>query len=115
MKLLESLLVILLDELGKRQLPRLLLVIVQLPELLRVHPELARHLHLFVRQAKAPLGLDPGDQFRGDLLLAHPAPSVPRPGMMVRPGRGHATVLSRVSSPSQARSSSPILGYSSRI
>jgi hypothetical protein len=48
-----------LDELRERHLPGFLLVIVELAELLRVHAELARHLHVGVREAMALARLDP--------------------------------------------------------
>ena len=48
-----------LDELRQGSLPVFLIVIVELAELLRVHPELAGHLDVRVRQVVALSCLDP--------------------------------------------------------
>jgi len=55
----EALVIKLLDELGERQLPQLLFVIVELAELLGIHAELARHLDLCMGEPMALACLDP--------------------------------------------------------
>src|ERR1017187_4393693 len=62
------------DELRKRCLPRLLFVIVDLPEFLGVHPEFSSHLNLHVSQPMTLLGFDPRNDFLRDALLAHTTP-----------------------------------------
>ncbi len=57
--LAESAPVAILDEDRQGRLPRLLPVIVDPAELARVHSQLARHLHLRVRQPVPPPRLDP--------------------------------------------------------
>jgi hypothetical protein len=68
---LESLDIEPFDELRQGQLPRLLLVVVELPELPRIHPQLARHLDLLVREMKAPLGFEPRNQLLREFFLMH--------------------------------------------
>src|SRR4029453_5568617 len=55
----EALAVEVFDELRQRRLPWLLAVVVELAELLRVHPELACHLHVRMREVEALPCLDP--------------------------------------------------------
>src|SRR5262249_44819142 len=83
MRPLEALLGKLLGEMCERQLPGVLPVIVKLPELLGVHAEFPGHLGLFVGQAMTALGLDPRDQFLGNLWLAH---NGPRTGVPAKSG-----------------------------
>src|SRR5215468_4686678 len=66
-----------LDELRQRRLPRLLIMVVELAELPRVHPELARHLHLRVRQPEPLPRLDPVLQVLRQLPLGLGVPSAP--------------------------------------
>jgi hypothetical protein len=66
----ESLAVKAFDELRKRGFPRLLRMVVDLPEFFRVHPELSSHLNLHVCQPVTLLGFDPGDEFLRN-ALAH--------------------------------------------
>ena len=59
-----------LNENWKRGLPRLLVVVGQVPELPRVHSQLARHLNVCVGEVKSPAGLDPVLKCRGYPVLA---------------------------------------------
>src|SRR6266852_1043844 len=65
-----------LDQLRQRRLPRLLVVVVELPELPRVHPELPSHLHVRVQQVEAPSCLGPVLEVLRELLahVGHPSP-----------------------------------------
>ena len=47
------------NEIRQRLLPSLLMVVVQAAELLRIHAEFARHLHVCMRQVVFPSRLDP--------------------------------------------------------
>jgi hypothetical protein len=78
MRPLEALMIKFLDELRERELPGFLPVVVELPELLGVHPELSGHLDLFVGQAMTSFCLDPRDQFLRNPWLAHDAPRLDR-------------------------------------
>src|SRR5712691_3052347 len=82
-----------LDVLRQRCLPRLLAVIVHPAELLRVQPELARHLHLRMRELVPLAGVDPVLQSRWEgSLLVVPIPTVPTLASVRRgrPWRGSA-------------------------
>jgi len=57
-----------LDELWEGKFPLLLVVIVYLAELLRVHPEFTRHLHLGVAQPMALASIDPHLEFGRQFL-----------------------------------------------
>src|SRR3954469_14696124 len=74
MRPLESLPVKFLDEPWKRDFPGLLLVIVELPELLRVHPEFSCHLNLFICKEMTPFCPDPRNHLSRNFLLAHDTP-----------------------------------------
>ena len=50
------------NEFPQRQLPWLLVMVVQLPELLWVHPQLTCHLHVLMRQVELASCIDPGLQ-----------------------------------------------------
>src|SRR5439155_11986548 len=50
------------NEFPQRQLPGLLVMVVQLPELLWVHPQLTCHLHVLMRQVELASCIDPGLQ-----------------------------------------------------
>ncbi len=54
------------DEGWQGQLPRFLVVVIELAEFLGVHTELARHLHMSVRQAVALTCRDPCLQVIGN-------------------------------------------------
>lgn len=56
----EALQVEVLDELGQRGLPGLLVVVVERAELVWVHPELSCRLHVSMRESVAPACLSPG-------------------------------------------------------
>src|ERR1700730_5359585 len=62
-----------LYEFGQRHLPWLLVMIVQLPELLWVHPQLTRHLNVLMRQVELASCFDPRLQVcrHARLLLRH--------------------------------------------
>src|SRR5713226_8634503 len=47
------------NEFRQRQLPWLLVMVVQLPELLWVHPQLTCHLHVLMRQVELASCIDP--------------------------------------------------------
>jgi hypothetical protein len=51
------------DELGQRRLPRLLPVIIEFAELVRVHAQFARHLQVRVRKAVTPARLRSRQEF----------------------------------------------------
>jgi hypothetical protein len=71
---LEAFEVQLLNELREREFPRLVLVVVELPEFLGVHSQFARHLNVRVGQAMAFLGFEPRNQLLRNFLLAHMKP-----------------------------------------
>src|SRR5215218_8321539 len=64
--LAEPLEVEVLDEDGQGGLPGFLAMVVDLPELLRVHPQLTRHLHMGVREVTQLPGVDPGLELIGN-------------------------------------------------
>src|ERR1700722_9480763 len=47
------------NEFSERQLPRLLVMVVQLPKLLWIHPKFTSHLYVRLRQVKLASRLDP--------------------------------------------------------
>ena len=53
------------NELRQRQLPWLLVMVVQLPELFWVHPKFACHLHVLMRQVEPAPRVDPRLQLAG--------------------------------------------------
>jgi hypothetical protein len=69
--LTEPLAVEFLDEHRQGQLPRLLVVIVELAELLRVEAQFARHLDLLVREPMALTGVDPDLERFGYSFAGH--------------------------------------------
>jgi hypothetical protein len=67
----ETLLIQRLDESGERDLPGVLVVVVDRSQFLRVHSQLARHLHLRMRQLMTFAGVDPVLEFLRDSLACH--------------------------------------------
>src|SRR6516162_11455180 len=69
------------NELRQRQLPWLLVMVVQLPELFWVHPKFACHLHVLMRQVEPAPRVDPRLQAcRYPFLILLHHSGVPRSG-----------------------------------
>jgi hypothetical protein len=67
----EALAVKMLDVVPERHLPRFLIVVIQLAELGRIHPQLPRHLHLSMRETVPVARVDPDPHLLVRFFLRH--------------------------------------------